>query len=295
MDLTTDNIRNLFIAFNSYFNRGREAGWKEWTKFCAVINSGTYIEKYPMTIISGAMREWVGARVINEISGKTFDVVNRDFEHTEGVSRNDIEDDNIGFYEAIFTEMGLSAANLWAELASEALTNGGKWADGLDFFSASRKIGKSNINNVVSGALSVESYETARSQMMAFAKPDKTPLGLIPDTLMVGPSNESAAKRILKAELIAGSDGTSSNIHAGEAEVLVNPYLTGTHAGKWFLMCTRRGIKPVVVQKRKEGSLQHWDKDTDVCVKEHNRNDYGVHCRGAAALIAPQLIIGGNL
>ena len=296
MELTSDNIRNLFVAFNSYFNRGLDAGWKDWTKFCAVINSGTYIEKYPMTILSGAMREWVGSRVINEISGKTFDVVNRDFEHTEGVSRNDIEDDNLGFYQSIFTEMGISAANLWPELAAEALCKGGSWADGAKFFSANRKIGKAVINNIVSGALSVSTYEAARSQMMGFTKPDgKTPLGLVPDTLMVGPSLETAAKQILKAQLIAGESGTSSNIHFEEAEVLVNPYLTGANSGKWFLMTTKRGIKPVVVQKRKEGTLQRWDKDSDVCVKEHNRNDYGVHHRGAAALIAPQLIVGGNL
>ncbi|MBR4665240.1 MAG: hypothetical protein IKO93_15345, partial [Lentisphaeria bacterium] len=45
----------------------------------------------------------------------------------------------------------------------------------------------------------------------------------------------------------------------------------------------------------KTGALQRWDKDSDPCVKDHNRCEYGLHYRGAAALVAPQLIIGGNL
>jgi len=224
-----------------------------------------------------------------------FEVVNKDYEHTEGVNRNDIEDDNIGFYEALFVEMGLNAANLWGELAAAALTAGGNWADGIAFFSASRKIGKATINNVVNSALSVSAYETARSQMMQFCKPDKTPIGLIPDTLMVGPTLEGTARRILKAELVIENNTTVSNIHKDECEVLVNPYLVGDHANKWYLMNTKRGIKPLVVQKRKTGSLQRWDKDSDPCVKDKNRCEYGLHYRGAAALVAPQLIIGGNL
>ena len=142
-------MRELFFAFNAYLQKGLGGGWDGWTKFCSVINSGTLIEKYPMTIIAGGMREWIGERVINQISGKLFEVVNRDYEHTEMVNRNDIEDDNLGFYQALFTEMGINAANLWPELAAKALTGTGKWADGVAFFSESRKIGKAVINNVV--------------------------------------------------------------------------------------------------------------------------------------------------
>ena len=296
MDLTSENMRQLYYAFNAYLQKGLGGGWTDWTKFCSVINSGTLIEKYPMTVISGGMREWVGERVINEIAGKLFEVVNKDYEHTEGVSRNDIEDDNIGFYQALFTEMGLNAANLWPELAAKALTSAGKWADDVAFFSATRKIGKATINNVVSGALSVTTYETARAQMMQFCKPDgKTPIGLVPDTLMVGPTLEVTARRILKAELVVESGNTVSNVHKDECEILVNPFLVGDNANKWYLMNTKRGIKPVVVQQRKIGALQRWDNESDTCVKDKNRNEYGLHYRGAAALVAPQLIIGGNL
>ena len=295
MDLTPENMSKLFVTFNAYLQRGLGGSWQDYQKFCTVINSGSAIEKYPMTIIKGAMREWVGPRVINGSDGKTLEVTNRDFEHTEGVSRNDIEDDNLGFYSTLFTEMGISAGNLWAELAVEALTGNGKWADDSPFFSAGRKIGKAKIDNVVSGALTVATYETARAKMMAFRKADGTALGLVPDVLMVGPSLEGTARRILKAEMVSENGTAVSNIHKDECEVLLNPYLVGDNANKWFLMNTKRGIKPVVIQKRKVGTLQRWDRDSDPCVKDSNRNEYGLHYRGAAALVAPQLIIGGNL
>ena len=132
--------------------------------------------------------------------------------------------------------------------------------------------------------------------MMEFCKPDgKTPLGLVPDTLMVGPQLEPVARKILKTEFINENNTTVSNIHQNECDILMNPFLTGDNAGKWYLMNTKRGIKPVVVQKRKVGVLVRWDKDSDTCVKDHNRNEYGLHYRGAAALVAPQLIVGGNL
>lgn len=295
MDLNRETMDAIFTALNAALNKGIAQAWTEWQKWCMIVNSSSSIERYPMALITGAMREWIGGRVINSLDAKKLDVRNRDFEHTEGVNRNDIEDDSIGFYNALFESMGVNAANLWPMLATETACNPGKWADGTAFYSSTRKLGKATINNVVSGALSLSTYETGRAQMMGFRDSAGNPLALIPDTLMVGPTNESVAKSILAADLVVVDGATVSNVHKGEATLIVNPFLVGDNAGKWFLMCTNRGVRPFAVQKRKTGALQRWDKDSDNCVKEHNRNDYGIHYRGAAAGVGPHLVIGGNL
>lgn len=295
MNITPETMDALFFSFNALMQKGLGTAWTGWNKFATTVNSSTGIEKYPSTVIGSGMREWVGERVVNAVKGKLLEVRNKDFEHTVGVSRNDIEDDMIGFYNALFTDLGIEAGSLWGRLATEALCKAGKWADGADFFSASRKIEKTSVNNVVAGALTMANYETARAQMMAFCKADGSPLGLVPDTLMVGPALEGTAKRLLATDLIAESNTTVSNIHKDECAVEVNPYMTGTHANKWFLLCTSRGFKPVAVQKRKEGALQRWDKDSDDCVKSKNQNEYGLHYRGAAVATSPYLVIGGNL
>lgn len=290
MQINRENLDSLFFSICAKYNRGLAQVWKDFEKFCMIVPSATAMEKYPQMLLTGAMREWIGERVVNEIAGNVITVRNRDYEHTEGISRNDIEDDQIGFFAPLFEAIGIEAGNLWGRLATEALTAPGKWADGADFF-GSRKIGKATINNLVSGALTVANYETARARMLDYRAADgKTPLGLVPNLIVVGSCLEATAKKIFKTDLIAEGGTTQSNIHRDEVEICVNPFLTGND---WYLACTNRGVKPLAVQKRKEGSLVRWDKDTDGCVKDHNRNDYGVHSRGAAACVAPHLILKG--
>ncbi len=290
MELTRENLNSLFYSICAAYNRGIGKVWPGYEKFCMPVTSSTAMEKYPMMLLSGAMREWFGERVVNEINGKLITVRNRDFEHTEGVSRNDIEDDQIGFFAPLFEAIGIEAGNLWGRLATEALTSPGTWADDAAFF-GSRKIGKATINNLVSGALNVSNYETARARMMDFKAADgKTPLGLVPDLIIVGNALEATAKRIFNVSLVSDGTTTVGNIHENEVEILIDPFLTGND---WFLACTNQGVKPLAVQKRKVGALVRWDKDSDDCVKNGNRNEYGIHSRGAAACVAPHLIIKG--
>ena len=290
MNITRDNLNSLFYAINANFNKGLAQVWPGFEKFSMVLNSSTLMEKYPMTLMTGAMREWIGERVVNEPSGNMVTVINRDFEHTEGISRNDIEDDTFGFFAPLFEAIGTEAGNLWGRLATEALTNPGKWADDAAFF-GSRKIGKATINNLVSGSLTVSNYETARSRMMSFKAADGvTPLGLVPNLLIVGTAIEAAAKRLIETDLVVENNATVSNIHKDEVEIVLDPFLTGND---WFLACTNRGLKPLAVQKRKVGSLQRWDRESDDCVKNSKRYEYGIDHRGAAAAICPHLIIKG--
>lgn len=285
----------LFTALNASLNKGLAKEWKGYEKWSMIVNSKGAAEKYPMTLVLGGMREWIGPRVVNRVDIEKLTVLNRDFEHTEAVNCNDIEDDNVGVYAPLFEAMGVDAANLWGRLATEALVNPGNWADGSAFYGTRSLSKKSSITNKVSGALSVSTYETARANMMGWCAADGSPMGLVPDLLVVGPSNESAAKGILETELTVSGGSTVSNIHYKECELQIDPYLTGAHAGKWFLMCTTRGMKPVAVQKRKVGPLVRYDQEHDVCVKEENECHYAVHYRGNAAGVQPLLVVGGNL
>ncbi len=55
------------------------------------------------------MREWIGQRVIHGLSAHSFTIQNLDFESTVGVARNDIEDDRLGVFKPVFSEMGWQA------------------------------------------------------------------------------------------------------------------------------------------------------------------------------------------
>lgn len=291
--ITREVLNALFTALNTSLNKGLAQRWTGHERWANVITSNAAAEKYPMSIVTGGMRKWIGDRVINRLEGKFLTVLNDDFERTEGVNLNDVKDDQVGFYAPLFEGMGIDSGNLWPRLSTEILLAPGKWADKAPFFSATRKLGKSTYNNVVNDALSVTSYETARALMMAYMDySGQNPLGLIPDLLVVGPTLEKTAKKILASTLVVEDGAAVDNTHKDECEIQVNPYISGA---QWFLMCTKRGIKPIVCQKREEGALQRWDTEHDECVKKANEAHYGLHNRGAAAAVCPLLVIGGNL
>lgn len=71
-------------------------------------------------------------------------------------------------------------------------------------------------------ALTAENYETARAAMGEFKGDYGRPLGIQPKLLIVPPSLEGAANKILKNAL---TDGGGTNEWAGTAEVFVCPWL----------------------------------------------------------------------
>ena len=296
-------MRELFFAFNAYLQKGLGGGWDGWTKFCSVINSGTLIEKYPMTIIAGGMREWIGERVINQISGKLFEVVNRDYEHTEMVNRNDIEDDKYGLYGHLIQMMGFNASQIWGDLAIEALLGGESavWIDALPFFSATRKYGdEATINNVTSDELSMDAYATARLTMLRYCGHSNRPIKVNPNLLICGPRNEGMAFDILKnarkltAQVVGESTsaqvitGTVDNGYAGTADILIVQELDK----EWFLADTSKPLRPVIVQKRKAPVLTRLDRENDDNVFFRKEFIYGTDARGEAFLSFPHLIYG---
>jgi phage major head subunit gpT-like protein len=65
-------------------------------------------------------------------------------------------------------------------------------------------------------------YETARAAITGMKGDHGRPLGMVPDLLVVGASNEGAGRGILQSQLVNGGE---SNKWAGTAELLVVPWL----------------------------------------------------------------------
>lgn len=70
--------------------------------------------------------------------------------------------------------------------------------------------------------LNTAGYEAARAAMLGFKRDGGDVLNVTPELLVVGPSNEGAARRIVASQLVNGGE---SNPWAGTAEVLVVPEL----------------------------------------------------------------------
>ncbi len=300
MEINRKNLDSLFTGFHLNFMEGFEQVPDTWQKFCGVIRSNSASNVYPFLEQFGGMREWLGDRQIKNLSTRKIEVVNRDFEDSIAISRNDIEDDQFGIYGTLIAQMGYNAGKLWQDLAVEALLGEGNWIDGLPFFSASRQYGSHTLSNVVSGALSSANYAAARKTMMEYRGHNGKSLCVVPDLLIVGPKNEETAFGILKDRLqlkALGSSGVGAtdNPWNGSAELLVLPELSGAdREDLWFLACTHGVVKPVFVQQRKEPVLTSLDRDNDENVFCRKEYVYGTDARGEAFLAFPHLICRGG-
>lgn len=65
-------------------------------------------------------------------------------------------------------------------------------------------------------------YDAARAAMMSMTGDNQRKLGLRPTILLVGPSNERAAMKLVNADTLANG---ATNVYKGSARVVVSPYL----------------------------------------------------------------------
>lgn len=288
MDINRANLDSLYTGFTTKLQEGFGMAPRPFERFGMTVASSTSMETYGWLMLLSRMRKWAGDRIVQNVESELMTLVNEDYEHTVGVSRNDIEDDKLGIYGPLFQQLGADAAALWDRLALLALVGNGLWLDGAAFFGTTRKYGGNTISNYATGALTETTFNTAYQTMMEYVGANDEALGVVPDLLVVGPKNRTVAHGIVNQ----GPGASSANPNAGVVDVLVHPRLVGTYDDYWFLLETKGPVKPVAVQKRKEGALVRWDRDTDECVKVHNRNDYGVHYRGVAGLTLPHKAYG---
>lgn len=139
MDLTPSNLQILFQAYNTAFQTGMSSLGDDgmlYKQYCMVVPSTTKVEVYPFLKTLPRLREWIGDRVINSLEAGDFSIKNRKFELTEGVDRDDIEDDTYGLYGPVYQEMGRSSSEHPVELSVEVLEGNPICYDGQPLFDA---------------------------------------------------------------------------------------------------------------------------------------------------------------
>lgn len=108
----------------------------DWKKLATVISSATKSNTYDWLGKFPQMREWIGDRVVKDIAGFSYAITNKKNEATLGVSREDIEDDNIGQYKTLASSMGQEASDFYSRELAKILIAGDKSLcyDGQNFF-----------------------------------------------------------------------------------------------------------------------------------------------------------------
>ena len=290
MIVNAQNLRGIYIAFNTLFNKAFEGQKPTYQRIATVVPSTTESETYAWLGDIPGMREWLGDREVQNLSGSDYTIKNKDFELTVGVGRNAIEDDKIGLYNPSIQMLAESAAlhpdELVFSLLSDAFT--ALCYDGKPFFSADHPVGEKTVSNKLTDKLSLQSYITARAMMQSFKNSKGRSLGLVPDLLVVPPALEATARDILIADYVNGTRNTMKDT----AEIQVEPRLTSDSA--WFLLATKRPLKPIIFQQRKKPKFVSITEETSPNVFMQKTYLYGVDSRDNVGFGFWQMGVGSD-
>lgn len=296
MLVNAENLNGLRVGFSTAFQGGLGQASSMHARVSTEVRSTQKEQKYGWLGKIPNVREWLGARAIQNLSQHDYSIKEKAWELTIGVDRDDIETDNLGIYGPLFTEMGLSTGSKWDMLVFELLKAGftTKCYDGQNFFDTDHpvldKAGNDiSVANTDGGAgspwflldvsralkpiilqkrrdfefvakdkldddhvftnkefvygadargnvgfgfwqfawgskqtLDAAHYATARAALTGMKGDGGRPLGLLPNLLVVGPTGESTARKLLNSENAAGGE---TNEWKGTAELLVVPWL----------------------------------------------------------------------
>jgi phage major head subunit gpT-like protein len=236
-------------AYQEIFDNAFMEAPSTMDRVAMVVPSKNAVERFAWTKVLPSMREWIGPRQLKSMAMDTTTVVARKWEGTISLEVSDIEDDSTGMFRLAVQGLGeVARANrdqqVWDYLTGDAWTVNGY--DGVPLFSAAHptSLGGVQANTAAAVALAEGTFETAWLRFAQRTNDEGRVLGIQPDLLVCGPQNRVRAETILLQQYQATGE---TNLNYRRCDLLVDPHITGTH---WFLVSTRRAIKPIVFTAR---------------------------------------------
>ncbi|PQV56403.1 phage major head subunit gpT-like protein [Defluviimonas denitrificans] len=124
MLINAANLDGLRVGFKTTFQDGLGEADQDWQMIATVVPATTKEQKYGWLGKVPNVREWIGARAVQNLQQHDYSIKEKPFELTLGVDRDDIETDNLGIYGPMFREMGMSSGAHWAMMVYEQLKAG---------------------------------------------------------------------------------------------------------------------------------------------------------------------------
>ena len=236
-------------------------------RFCMTVPSKGADEKVALLGEVPAMREWLGNRKKKELRGATYTIVNKLWESTIVIEREDLEDDRLALYGPAFDALGSRAARHPGAKALDVLVAGESelcW-DGQFFFDTDHAWGDSGAQSndltfnaadhtAVTPAEFLAAFEKAVNAMLSFKDDQGEPLmGDVVDelsglTVVVPIALRQAAYKAFEAALAVGGQG-ASNVYIERPQIICSPRLTS--GVKFYTLHTGEAIKPLIFQTRR--------------------------------------------
>ena len=291
--VNSDFLAALYTNYKAIFQETFDSMAGTYEQIATVMPSTSKTESYNWLGAVPGMEEWLGPRTYADLLSHNYSIVNKHYQAAISVDRDTLEDDTYGMIKPRIQELAQVAQNYYDQLVEEQLALGftALCYDGQFFFDTDHSEGASGTqSNRGTTALAPAIYGTTRALIRRFKNDQGRPMRIQGDRLVVPPELEETAKQILESDFVMGSANLTKNVWRGTAEVFVGDYLTD--ATNWYLLCTKRPIKPLALQDRKKPEFVALDKVDDVTAFEENEFKYGVDMRCNSGFLLWQLAYG---
>ena len=291
--VTSDFLAATYQGLRALYMETFEATTPEWNKVAMESKSDTETEDYSWIAEVPGMKEWVDERTLEALKQFSFSIKNKDWESTISVDRNTMEDNKLGQIKPRIQDMAMAAKMhpdelVFALLAAGFATN---CYDGQYFFDVDHPLENGVQSNKITDALGATGLQNALTVGRRLKGYTGRPLNIVFDTLVVPPELEIPGRKLLFADR---NDAGATNIMKGVLDnLLVSPYLADTN--NWFILCTKRPLKPVILQMRKRPDFLALDRPDDYNAFMKKQFMYGVDARYNVGFGLYQLAVGSEV
>lgn len=313
MLINTQNLQFLYFQFLQTFQVFYSKQPTYYQFYSSEMPSSTDENVYGWIAEMSGMVEWTGARQVDDVIARDYRLRNKDWEKTISLERNKVLDDTWQLFGQAVEMLALQGAWWPDDRCTQTLVDGTttECFDGQFFFDTDHPV---DLNNAGAGTYSnkltggtydlsvdpVAAWGAAKATAMKYVGESGRPLNVVLDTLMVPPDLERYALQVANAQLTAqaiknvgGTENVAgagvTNVWQGSIRVIVNPRLTDQSA--WYGICTSRGIKPIIFQKRQAPNFVARTAPTDVNVFDQKKFIYGSDARGVGGYSLPYLAV----
>lgn len=149
MIINQANLEGIYRSFKTIFNQAFDGAPSQWNIVAMEVPSQGRSVDYKWLGAFPQMREWIGERLIKDLSAFHYELINKSFESTIEVDRDDIEDDQIGVYKPIVEGLAAAAKQHPDILVFQLLAAGFSTLcyDGQYFFDTDHPVGDTTVSN----------------------------------------------------------------------------------------------------------------------------------------------------
>jgi phage major head subunit gpT-like protein len=154
MIINAEGLARLYTAFTAVFNAAFQETQTWFERAAMTVPASTRIMDYKFLLDFPMVREWLGDRQISSLEPKAYQVETKDWEATIEVDRNDIEDEQLGFYNPIVAALAQEARKHPEKLIADLMSAGFTTAcyDGQYFFDTDHPVGTGTAANFGGGS-----------------------------------------------------------------------------------------------------------------------------------------------